>query len=241
MSETLFFVLELIGTIAFAASGAMVGLKKGMDIFGVAILGLCTAVGGGVIRDLVLGITPPVTFQDPVYALIAIATSIAVFLPAVRSRLERGSRLYDVVMLLMDSIGLGVFTVVGVQSAYSVSSSYSIFLLAFVGVITGVGGGVLRDVPSSGRCSAPWPGCRWAVRPPLFWARRRWWPCACARPTSAGTCPRPAQAPAGRGADATLPVPSITIHWRNTSCTAKASSVPRSPPCSSASPRCWAA
>ena len=137
MSETLFFVLELIGTIAFAASGAMVGLKKGMDIFGVAILGLCTAVGGGVIRDLVLGITPPVTFQDPVYA---------VFLPAVRSRLERGSRLYDVVMLLMDSIGLGVFTVVGVQSAYSVSSSYSIFLLAFVGVITGVGGGVLRDV-----------------------------------------------------------------------------------------------
>ena len=146
MSETLFFVLELIGTIAFAASGAMVGLKKGMDIFGVAILGLCTAVGGGVIRDLVLGITPPVTFQDPVYALIAIATSIAVFLPAVRSRLERGSRLYDVVMLLMDSIGLGVFTVVGVQSAYSVSSSYSIFLLAFVGVITGVGGGVLRDV-----------------------------------------------------------------------------------------------
>ena len=98
------------------------------------------------IRDLVLGITPPVTFQDPVYALIAIATSIAVFLPAIRSRLERGSRLYDVVMLLMDSIGLGVFTVVGVQSAYSVSSSYSIFLLAFVGVITGVGGGVLRDV-----------------------------------------------------------------------------------------------
>ena len=82
----------------------------------------------------------------PVYALIAIATSIAVFLPAVRSRLERGSRLYDVVMLLMDSIGLGVFTVVGVQSAYSVSSSYSIFLLAFVGVITGVGGGVLLSL-----------------------------------------------------------------------------------------------
>ena len=154
MSETLFFVLELIGTIAFAASGAMVGLKKGMDIFGVAILGLCTAVGGGVIRDLVLGITPPVTFQDPVYALIAIATSIAVFLPAVRSRLERGSRLYDVVMLLMDSIGLGVFTVVGVQSAYSVSSSYSIFLLAFVGVITGVGDRTLAPLGGATRAQA---------------------------------------------------------------------------------------
>ena len=65
MSETLFFVLELIGTIAFAASGAMVGLKKGMDIFGVAILGLCTAVGGGGIRDLVLGPPPSPSFSPP--------------------------------------------------------------------------------------------------------------------------------------------------------------------------------
>ena len=56
--ERLFLVLELIGTLAFAASGAMTGLKKNMDIFGVCILGLTTAVGGGVIRDLILGITP---------------------------------------------------------------------------------------------------------------------------------------------------------------------------------------
>ena len=63
--ERLFLVLELIGTLAFAASGAMTGLKKNMDIFGVCILGLTTAVGGGVIRDLILGITPPSTRPGP--------------------------------------------------------------------------------------------------------------------------------------------------------------------------------
>ena len=61
-------ILELIGTVAFSASGAMVGIKKHMDIFGVMILGLVTAVGGGVIRDLTLGITPPAAFRDPIYA-----------------------------------------------------------------------------------------------------------------------------------------------------------------------------
>ena len=77
-------ILEFIGTVAFAASGAMVGLSKKMDIFGIAALGTVTAVGGGVIRDLVLGNTPPATFQNPVYALTAIAVSIILFVPAVR-------------------------------------------------------------------------------------------------------------------------------------------------------------
>ena len=64
--DTLIFVLELIGTLAFAASGAMTGVRKNMDIFGVAILGLTTAVGGGVIRDLILGSTPQRSFKDPI-------------------------------------------------------------------------------------------------------------------------------------------------------------------------------
>ena len=71
MSEILVFILELIGTAAFAVSGAIVGIKKQMDLFGVIVLGVCTAVGGGIVRDLILGITPPVTFQNPVYALTA--------------------------------------------------------------------------------------------------------------------------------------------------------------------------
>ena len=63
--ETFILILELIGSMAFSASGAMTGIRKNMDIFGVCILGLTTAVGGGVIRDLVLGNTPPATFRSP--------------------------------------------------------------------------------------------------------------------------------------------------------------------------------
>ena len=81
MSEIVLLITELIGTVAFAMSGALTALKKNMDIFGVAILGLITAVGGGVIRDLVLGNTPPETFKNPIYGLVAIATSLIVLIP----------------------------------------------------------------------------------------------------------------------------------------------------------------
>lgn len=146
MPDLLIFILEIIGTVSFAISGAMTALRHRMDVFGVAILGLVTAVGGGVIRDLILGITPPVTFEDPVYALVAVGTSIIIFLPSVRCALMKHQKLYDYVMLVMDSVGLGIFTVVGIRTAHSVSSSSGVFLLLFVGVVTGVGGGVLRDV-----------------------------------------------------------------------------------------------
>ncbi len=139
-------ILELIGTVAFSVSGAMTAMKKNMDIFGVMILGLTTAVGGGIIRDLILGITPPATFRDPVYAATALITAGIVFLPWVRRLFQKYQRIYDLLMLVMDSVGLGVFTVIGVQAAYAQSGSYNLFLLTFVGVITGVGGGVLRDV-----------------------------------------------------------------------------------------------
>lgn len=144
----LIFILELIGTIAFAASGAITGLSKKMDIFGVATLGVVTSVGGGVIRDLILGKTPPATFEKPVYALLAIAVSIIIFIPAVRKFLFKKQTIYDLSMLLMDSLGLGIFTVVGIQVAHTANASNNIFLLIFVGMITGIGGGVLRDVLS---------------------------------------------------------------------------------------------
>lgn len=139
-------ILELVGTLAFAASGAMTGLRKNMDIFGVCILGLTTAVGGGVIRDIILGNTPPATFRDPIYATVALATSLVLFLPRVRRLLTRDQALYDLAMLGMDSLGLGIFTVVGIQTAYSCTARPTLFLLVFVGVITGVGGGILRDI-----------------------------------------------------------------------------------------------
>lgn len=146
MPAPLLLLFEIVGTVAFAISGAMTGIKKKMDIFGVAILGLTTAVGGGALRDIILGNTPPVMFRNPVYAVIAIATSVILFLPAVQRLLLRIHGLYDALMLLMDSVGLGIFTVVGIQTAYAAVENPGWFLLLFVGVITGVGGGVLRDV-----------------------------------------------------------------------------------------------
>lgn len=139
-------LFEIIGTVAFAASGAIVALKKEMDIFGVAILGLFTAVGGGVIRDMILGNTPPAVFKDPVYAVVAIITSVIIFLPKVRGLLKKSPKVYDIVMLIMDSVGLGIFTVVGIQTAKSVNPDSGYFLLVFVGIVTGVGGGLLRDI-----------------------------------------------------------------------------------------------
>lgn len=146
MYDTVYFILEMVGTVAFAASGSVVAVKKNMDIFGVIILGLCTACGGGVIRDLVLGITPPTVFLNPVYAGVSILTSLVIFIIASRNWLGRYERVYDLLMLIMDSIGLGVFTVLGIQCATAISDSFNFFLLTFVGVVTGVGGGVMRDV-----------------------------------------------------------------------------------------------
>ena len=145
MSDFL-LILELIGTVDFDVSGAMTGLAKKMDLFGVVILGLTTAVGGGVLRDVILGLTPPAMFTNPIYAAVAAAVSVIVFLPAVRRCFTAHSRISDLVMLVMDSLGLGVFTVVGIQRAYTATEHRGMFLLVFVGVVTGVGGGLLRDV-----------------------------------------------------------------------------------------------
>ena len=146
MSGTLLLIFEIIGTISFAVSGAMTAINKKMDIFGVIILGTITAVGGGAIRDLVLGINPPVTFTSPVYAVVAAVTAIVVFIPAVLKFLHKKKVIYDYVLFVMDSLGLAVFTVIGIQTAVSNTSGFNWFLLLFVGVITGIGGGVLRDI-----------------------------------------------------------------------------------------------
>lgn len=133
-------VFEIIGTLAFAISGACVGIEYKMDIFGVAMLGMTTAVGGGVFRDLILGVTPPVAFGKPLYALLSIAVSLVVFLPKVRVLFKDLNRPFYIVI---DSLGLAAFTVVGVRAGMKFDNA---FLSVFVGVLTGVGGGVLRDI-----------------------------------------------------------------------------------------------
>ena len=146
MTDTIIFVMELLGVAAFAVSGALTAIAQKMDLFGVLMLGTVTAVGGGVIRDLILGITPPATFRDPVYAFVALGVSLVTFLPAVRRLFFKQKKVYDITMLIMDTLGPAVFTVAGVQAAFYHSQANNIFLLLFVGLVTGTGGGVLRDV-----------------------------------------------------------------------------------------------
>ena len=84
MIETLTFVFELIGTVAFAISGAITGLKKKMDIFGACVLGMTTAIGGGIIRDVILGVNPPAAFLNPVHAIIGFLIPAFTYFPKIQ-------------------------------------------------------------------------------------------------------------------------------------------------------------
>lgn len=146
-------ILDIIGTIAFAASGAMVGARKQMDVFGVCVLGVITAVGGGMTRDIMLGILPPRIFSDCRDVVIAAIVSISVFcaLYYLHSRIDMHpgvTKIYNAALFAMDTLGLAVFTVIGIEVAIGKYQEAGSFLLVFVGVITGVGGGVLRDMMS---------------------------------------------------------------------------------------------
>ncbi|MGN1346171.1 MAG: trimeric intracellular cation channel family protein [Eubacteriales bacterium] len=146
------FVIEIVSITSFGISGAMVAIKKGMDMFGVVILGVVTSIGGGVIRDTILGIHPPKTFCNPTYAIVSATTALITFIIEARHYKKtagmegvHGTRFTDEVMFWLDTIGLAIFTVVGVAVGYETGTD-SVFILCFVGVITGVGGGLLRDV-----------------------------------------------------------------------------------------------
>ena len=143
------FVLEMIGTVAFALSGAMVAIQKRLDLLGILVLGITTAVGGGMIRDLIIGVHPPMMFVKPVYVVVSAIFILILFLII---KVNHSSpkflelALYETLFNLMDAIGLGVFTVVGVNSVMNNDMNHMLFLKIFLGVITGVGGGLIRDM-----------------------------------------------------------------------------------------------
>ena len=148
-SDLIIYIFEMIGTVAFASSGALVGIRKNMDIFGVNVLGITTAVGGGCIRDIILGITPPKMFQNFSYVGASILISCILFTIFYLNQELLSSRFletYERVMISLDAIGLGVFTVMGIRTAIEASFENNLFLLIFVGAVTGIGGGMLRDV-----------------------------------------------------------------------------------------------
>lgn len=141
MENLIIFAIEIIGTIAFASSGAMLGIRKNLDIFGVVVLGLCVAVGGGIVRDIILGLTPPSAFRDPSYALTALVTAVLLF-GIVYWKQEiltsRYMEIYETIMNYCDAAGLGIFTVLGVYTGYEQGYRGRFFLI-FLGMLTGIG------------------------------------------------------------------------------------------------------
>lgn len=148
LSAYLFFSLELLGTVAFAVSGAMVAIEKKADIFGVLVLGVITAIGGGMLRDVLLGYFPPRAFTHALYILVATTSALILFLLArfFRGFYVRKSALVDQVNNFFDALGLGAFTITGIQIGLSSGYGDSTFFLVFLGVLTGVGGGLIRDL-----------------------------------------------------------------------------------------------
>lgn len=149
--DFLFNSAEMIGTVAFAVSGAMVAIEKRMDIFGIVFLSAVTALGGGTIRDLLLGITPPKMFYSYKYLAASALTAVILFLIARISKkpLQTPTGHTDCLLTFCDALGLGIFAVVGTQAGIGAGYTDNIFMCVFLGMTTGVGGGVLRDMMCS--------------------------------------------------------------------------------------------
>ena len=131
-------VLDLLGVAVFAASGALAAVQARLDVFGVFVLAAVTGLGGGIVRDVLLGITPPTTLRQWPYLLVPLAVAVTVFRwhPAV-ARLRRGVQ-------LADAFGLARFVTTG--TVVALRAGVPAVTAGLIGVITGIGGGVLRDV-----------------------------------------------------------------------------------------------
>ncbi|GBU08976.1 inner membrane protein [Gammaproteobacteria bacterium] len=143
MSFLYFF--DLLGTIVFAISGVILAGKMRMDPFGVFVLATTTAIGGGTVRDAILGATPVFWVIDPTYLYVIIATCI-IFMMFVKliSPLNEAVKINKFILPVLDAIGLAVFVGIGVNKALIYGSGALVAIV--MGIITGVGGGILRDV-----------------------------------------------------------------------------------------------
>lgn len=148
MPFSLLDLFDLIGTIAFAISGAFVGIHKKMDIFGVNVLAVTTACGGGMMRDIVIGYLPPRMFRNPFYVLVAVIIANIVFvLMFLHQKMpKKVAPVYDRMLFWFDTLGLAAFTVDGVIMGVDAGFYDNPFLMCFLGFLTAVGGGALRDV-----------------------------------------------------------------------------------------------
>lgn len=139
------YYLDLLGTLAFAITGAYRAKQEKLHVFGVIFLGMITAVGGGTIRDLILGRTPLFYLKDQNYLLICALGGVLIYLAPVFFK-----RAYSF-FRLMDSVGLAAFAIIGVSVSFSRlfpgsgPSLFSFLAAVFLGMLTGFGGGIIRD------------------------------------------------------------------------------------------------
>jgi len=138
VSDTLLLVLDLAGIAVFASTGALVGVRKELDVFGVSVLALITGLGGGVLRDVLIGSVPPAALDDWRYLVVPAATALAVFVfhPAF-GRMERQ-------IMVLDAVGLALFCVTGAVKADE--AGLNVLAASVLGTLSGIGGGMLRDV-----------------------------------------------------------------------------------------------
>lgn len=147
-SDVIMLILEVIGSISFAVSGAFVAIKARLDIFGVVFIAAITAFGGGMLRDVLIGRVPPAVFRNfPVFA-VAVASALIVFVIAYRNR-EKFDRIkgkIEPINNVFDAIGLAAFSVMGTEVAFQEGLADNMFLAVVLGMLTGVGGGMIRDI-----------------------------------------------------------------------------------------------
>jgi uncharacterized membrane protein YeiH len=129
--------IEILGTISFAISGSFAAMQRRLDPFGVLIIAFVTSIGGGTVRDLLLGDTPVAWMRDVNYCLLILLSSIATIF--FKTHIKK----FKVTLFLFDSMGLGLFTILGVQKGISFGLSPGICIA--LGTITGCFGGIIRD------------------------------------------------------------------------------------------------
>ncbi|MFY0673231.1 MAG: trimeric intracellular cation channel family protein [Bacteroidia bacterium] len=132
------YPFDLLGTFVFAISGTLAASKKKLDVFGALVIGFITAIGGGSVRDIVLGKFPLIWIQDPNYALVILAAFIiCLFLRKQLLRLRK-------TFFLFDTLGIALFTIMGLQKALSLEAP--LVVAVFLGMASAVMGGMIRDV-----------------------------------------------------------------------------------------------
>ena len=137
--ETFLYALDLFGTMAFAVTGAFKAIEHKADIVGIIILATMTGVAGGTLRDVIMGKFPSNSLSDPWYVVITVSTGIMIFF--LYPKMQKHWNLF----LKFDALGLGVFTIIGATFAYN-AFGLNFLAIALAGMLTAVGGGILRDV-----------------------------------------------------------------------------------------------